>query len=390
MRFSEIAGETGIFVDGDWIEKKDQDAKGAVRLIQLADVGPGEFRDKSDRHITVEKADELHCTFLRKGDVLIARLGDPLCKACVFPLDGLYITAVDVAILRIGSDVVNPKYLIYLLNSPWFKDQVKQYESGTTRKRISRKNLGRIEMIFPPLPEQERIVARIEELFSQLDAGVETLKKTKAQLAVYRQAVLKEAFEKVSARVLLGSISESRLGKMLDSEKNIGVPRRYLRNINVRWHSFDLSDLSEMPIEENEVGKYSLRKGDLVICEGGEPGRCAVWESDDVIFYQKALHRVRFTDSSNPKFYMYYLWYAAQTGQLKSLFTGTGIKHLTGQSLVKVLVPTAERITQDSIVNEIETHLSVCDSIEHTVDLALQQAEAMRQSILKDAFERKL
>ncbi len=390
MRFSEIAGETGIFVDGDWIEKKDQDAKGAVRLIQLADVGPGEFRGKSDRHITVEKADELHCTFLRKGDILIARLGDPLCKACVFPLDGLYITAVDVAILRIGSDVVNPKYLIYLLNSPWLKDQVKQYESGTTRKRISRKNLDRIEMIFPSLPEQERIVSRIEELFSQLDAGVETLKKTKAQLAVYRQAVLKEAFEKVSARVLLGSISESRLGKMLDSEKNIGVPRRYLRNINVRWHSFDLSDLSEMPIEENEVGKYSLRKGDLVICEGGEPGRCAVWESDDVIFYQKALHRVRFTDSSNPEFYMYYLWYAAQTGQLNSLFTGTGIKHLTGQSLVKVLVPTAERITQDSIVNEIETHLSVCDSIEHTVDLALQQAEAMRQSILKDAFEGKL
>ena len=194
MRFSEIAGETGIFVDGDWIEKKDQDAKGAVRLIQLADVGPGEFRDKSDRHITVEKADELHCTFLRKGDILIARLGDPLCKACVFPLDGLYITAVDVAILRIGSDVVNPKYLIYLLNSPWFKDQVKQYESGTTRKRISRKNLDRIEMIFPPLPEQERIVARIEELFSQLDAGVETLKKTKAQLSVYRQAAITEAF----------------------------------------------------------------------------------------------------------------------------------------------------------------------------------------------------
>ena len=84
------------------------------------------------------------------------------------------------------------------------------------------------------------------------------------------------------------------------------------------------------------------------------------------------------------------MWYAAQTGQLKSLFTGTGIKHLTGQSLVKVFVPTAERITQDSIVNEIETHLSVCDSIEQTVDIALQQAEAMRQSILKDAFEGRL
>lgn len=285
-------------------------------------------------------------------------------------------------ILTPAKHLVLPKYIYYRM-------QIIDFDHST-HKRYWIQQYSKIRVGIPPLAEQERIVARIEELFSQLDAGVETLKKTKAQLAVYRQAVLKEAFEKVSARVLLGSISESRLGKMLDSEKNIGVPRRYLRNINVRWHSFDLSDLSEIPIEENEVDKYSLRKGDLVICEGGEPGRCAVWDSDDVIFYQKALHRVRFTDSSNPKFYMYYLWYAAQTGQLKSLFTGTGIKHLTGQSLVKVLVPTAERITQDSIVNEIETHLSVCDSIEQTVDIALQQAEAMRQSILKDAFEGRL
>ncbi|MBO5567829.1 MAG: restriction endonuclease subunit S, partial [Clostridia bacterium] len=191
MRFREIAGESGIFLDGDWIEKKDQDENGRVRLIQLADIGTGVFRDKSDRYITEEKAKELNCTMLHKGDILIARLGEPLCKACVFPYDGLYITAVDVAILRICNSIVNPNYLVFLLNSPWFKEQVKKYESGTTRKRISRKNLEQIEMVFPPLPEQERIVARIEELFSQLDAGVETLKKTKAQLAVYRQAVLK-------------------------------------------------------------------------------------------------------------------------------------------------------------------------------------------------------
>lgn len=246
------------------------------------------------------------------------------------------------------------------------------------------------DLPVPPLLEQERIVARIEELFSQLDAGVETLKKTKAQLAVYRQAVLKEAFDKSPVRVSLGSISESRLGKMLDKEKNAGKPQRYLRNINVRWFCFDLSDLLEMRIEDSEVDKYSVRKGDLVICEGGEPGRCAVWEADDSIFYQKALHRVRFTDGSNPKFYMYYLWYAAQTGQLKSLFTGTGIKHLTGQSLVKVPVPTVGKEIQNNTVTEIESRLSVCDSIEQTVDAALQQAEAIRQSVLKDAFEGRL
>ena len=145
-----------------------------------------------------------------------------------------------------------------------------------------------------------------------------------------------------------------------------------------------------MRIEDTEVDKYSVIKGDLVICEGGEPGRCAVWDAEEPIFYQKALHRVRFADGSNPKFYMYYLWFAAQTGKLKAYFTGMGIKHLTGQSLVKVPVPTVNRIEQDDIVSSIECRLSMCDSIEKTVDTALQQAEAMRQSILKQAFEGRL
>ena len=177
---------------------------------------------------------------------------------------------------------------------------------------------------------------------------------------------------------------------MQKKKKNTGEPRRYLRNINVRWFSFDLADLLEMRLEENEVEKYSAVYGDLLICEGGEPGRCAVWEHANSIIYQKALHRVRFIDGSNPKFYMYFLYYAAQIGKLNSFFTGTGIKHLTGQSLAKVPVPTAERSIQDEIVLEIESRLSVCDSIEQTVDAALQQAQALRQSVLKKAFSGEL
>ena len=293
---------------------------------------------------------------------------------------------IDTAFGIVPDKGLNQKYLYYFCVHFNFMP----LDKSTGRPSLAKSDLLKIEMPFPPLPEQERIVARIEELFSQLDAGVETLKKTKAQLAVYRQAVLKEAFEIVPSHITLGSISESRLGKMLDQEKNVGEPRRYLRNINVRWFSFDLSDVLKMRIEESELEKYSLNRGDLVICEGGEPGRCAVWSHDETICYQKALHRVRFTDGSNPEFYMYYLWYAAQTGQLKPLFTGTGIKHLTGQSLAKVVVPTAEIATQNGIVSEIESRLSVCDSIEQTVDAALQQAEAMRQSILKKAFEGEL
>src|SRR5690348_15116201 len=85
----ELIGREGLFIDGDWIESKDQDPNGHVRLIQLADVGDGHFRDRSSRFLTHEKANELGCTFLQKGDLLIARMPDPLGRCCIFPLDRL-------------------------------------------------------------------------------------------------------------------------------------------------------------------------------------------------------------------------------------------------------------------------------------------------------------
>ena len=392
MRFSEIAGETGIFVDGDWIEKKDQDAKGAVRLIQLADVGPGEFRDKSDRHITVEKADELHCTFLRKGDILIARLGDPLCKACVFPLDGLYITAVDVAILRIGSDVVNPKYLIYLLNSPWFKDQVKQYESGTTRKRISRKNLDRIEMIFPPLPEQERIVARIEELFSQLDAGVETLKKTKAQLAVYRQAVLKEAFSccavKKSIREMSSIVTSGSRGWAKYYCDN-GAKFIRIGNLTRNKIYIDLDDIQHVQLPDKAEGtRTKLAPNDVLVSITADLGSIGLVPNGiGEAYVNQHIAMIRFNNQMQGEFYAWYL--RSEYGQQDLLRNkrGGGKLGLGLDDIRDSRVPVVSNETAESILSIIECRLSVCDSIEHTVGLALQQAEAMRQSILKDAFE---
>lgn len=280
----------------------------------------------------------------------------------------------------------NNRFLCYYLN--YFN--YKGYVSGTTRLKLTQAQMKTIPIPNPDADEQKRIVDKIEELFSQIDDGVETLNKTKEQLKVYRQAVLKESFSKINKRVILEQITDSRLGKMLDKEKNTGIPRKYLRNVNVRWLKFDLSDLLEMKIEESEVKKYTVEKNDLVICEGGEPGRCAVWEEDEPMFYQKALHRVRFIDGSNPKFYMYYLWFAAQTGCLRPYFTGTGIKHLTGQSLSKVPVPIADRSIQDRIVLNIEERMSTCEFIENTIDNALQQADALRQSILKKAFKGEL
>lgn len=392
MVLGEIIGGSGIFVDGDWIESKDQNPAGDVRLIQLADIGAGDFTDKSNRYITSNKATELNCTFLKKGDILIARLGDPLCKACMFPLDGKYITAVDVAIFRTDRQDISRKYLVYLLNSPWFKGQVKKYESGTTRKRISRKNLNKIELPIPPLPEQERIIARIEELFSQLDSGVETLKKTKEQLAVYRQAVLKEAFEGITEFASIRSVSTlvtSGSRGWAQYYSNTGAKFIRIGNLTRDSIDIDLNDIQYVDLPNKAEGlRTRLEKDDVLISITADLGSIGlVLENIGEAYINQHIALVRFKNPSQGKFMAWYL--RSEKGQKDLLKNkrGGGKLGLGLDDIRDSRVPIVSDDDAKGIVNGIESRLSVCDSIEKTVDSALQQAEAMRQSILKKAFE---
>ena len=193
----DIVTSDGIFTDGDWVETKDQDPKGDVRLIQLADIGDSSFLDKSSRFLTRAKAHALNCTFLARGDLLVARMPEPLGRCCIFPLDGVeqYVTVVDVCAVRFGTSSISSKYMMYVINSPRTRTAIEAVKSGSTRKRISRGNLSRVEIPLAPQNEQLRIVGKIDELFSELDKGVERLKTARRQLQVYRKSVLKQAFE---------------------------------------------------------------------------------------------------------------------------------------------------------------------------------------------------
>lgn len=131
----------------------------------------------------------------------------------------------------------------------------------------------------------------------------------------------------------LGDHVDACLGKMLDAKKNKGEPQPYLGNSNVRWGEFDLDDLAEMRFEAHEDERYSLQRGDLVVCEGGEPGRCAIWEGLPGIKIQKALHRIRPKSGFNNYYLFYWFCLAAKTGKLDPHFTGTTIKHLTGKAI---------------------------------------------------------
>ena len=181
--------QPSLFIDGDWVESKDQSLDGDVRLIQLADIGDGYFIDKSDRHLTKDAAYRLKCTFLKKGDLLIARMPDPLGRCCVFPLDGeeRFVTVVDVAVMR-PHESFNATWLMNLINSGYARRFIEDKAGGTTRKRISRKNLGGLPLPVPPLNEQHRIA----EILSSVDASIQATQAVIEQAERVKRGLMEE------------------------------------------------------------------------------------------------------------------------------------------------------------------------------------------------------
>lgn len=189
----------------------------------------------------------------------------------------------------------------------------------------------------------------------------------------------------------LGDIADVQLGKMLDKKKTGGSVLRYLRNINVRWGSIDTSDLLEMPFKSHELERYSLEPGDVLVCEGGEPGRCAVWSiSDPTIKYQKALHRVRMEGGILPLWLVFHLYFDAQRGALSKSFTGTTIKHLPREAFREYDVHLAPLPEQHRIVEAIESYFTRLDDAVATLERVQRNLKRYRASVLKAAVEGRL
>ena len=336
------------------------------------------------------------------------------------------------------------------------------YTSLTTVKHLSAKQVNGIEIPLPPLAEQHRIVAKVDELMALLDKleaarstreatrdrltasslarltapdtspevfpaharfamgalpalsarpdQIKSLRQTILNLAVRGKLVEQDpedepasvALNRLDVKgavegpfrlpltwewVIVGSVSQARLGKMLDEAKNRGTRRPYLRNLNVRWFDFDTSDLLEMPFEESEVDEFSLRSGDVLICEGGEPGRAAVWDNRlEGVYFQKAIHRVRFFEPVNPHFFTLALKESADDGRLAESFTGTGIKHFTGRGLTAYRFPLPPLAEQHRIVAKVDALMALCDRLE----AALATSDTTRQRLLESLLHEAL
>jgi len=255
-----------------------------------------------------------------------------------------------------------------------------------------------------------RIANHFDTLFTT-EYSIDQLKQTILQLAVMGKLIPQDPNDEPACELLsrkqesaeenipfripeswvwarVDDFAQTRLGKMLDKAKNKGTPVRYLRNVNVRWFDFDLSDVKKMRFEDSELEEFSLRRGDVLICEGGYPGRAAVWdERESNIYFQKAIHRVRFQNGVNPNYFVYVLRESADSGRLNSYFTGAGIQHFTGKGLASFLVPLPPLTEQHRIVAKVDELMALCNALKarisdaqttkiHLADAIVEQAVA--------------
>ena len=194
--------------------------------------------------------------------------------------------------------------------------------------------------------------------------------------------------------VTLKQIAVTALGKTLDKSKNIGEYRPYLCSINVYWTDIDLSTVKQARFEDSELSKYQLNKGDLLICEGGDVGRSAVWDRDEEMYYQNALHRVRFYGNIEPRFFQLLMESYKGAKILDNYSKGMTIKHLVQNSLNSIYFPLPPLAEQRRIVEKIKQltpYLKKYGSAETTLsNLNLAFPDDLKKSILQYAVQGKL
>ena len=332
----------------------------------------------------------------QKGDILYSKLRTYLNKVLVASNGGFCSTE----IMPFGTyGVLSNEYICHVLRSNHFLDYTLRCGYGVKMPRLSTNDACKGMIPLPPLAEQQRIVTEIEKWFSlidQIEQGKDDLhsivKQTKSKildLAIHGELVPQDPNDEPAIEllkrinpsftpcdnghypvgwidVILGDIFYHNTGKALNSSNKEGVLRNYLTTSNVYWNQFDLSLVKQMPFRDNELEKCTVQKGDLLVCEGGDVGRSAIWNFDYNICIQNHIHRLRPKGDLNVSFYYYVLRFLKEHNRIGG--KGIGLLGLSSNELHKIGMPLPPRKEQDRIVLKIEELFSVLDNIENALE----------------------
>jgi len=401
-------GRDCLFVDGDWIESPYITDQG-VRLLQTGNIGLGEFKEQGFRYISDETFDELACTEVLPGDVLICRLADPVGRSCIAPDLGVrMVTSVDVAILRPDTMKASPTYLNYALTSHRHLSDALSIARGSTRTRISRGQLGRMTVPLPSLPEQGRIAEFLDAETSRIDALIaeyenQALLIEEEVAACLDQVLFSSAalsFDLMGVPQGVEGISSCPLkrwatvsgGVTVDAKRDttdaLSVP--YLRVANVQDGELDLDEIKDIRLPPDLIRRYSLQRGDLLLTEGGDPdklGRGAVWPGTlNPCVHQNHVFSVRPSSTLNS----HYLALVTKSSFGKAYFEATGSQTTgiasTNMTKVKSLpVPFRTPEEQTLIVREAEQIQGVVDATTAILKSQIGKLGELRQALITTA-----
>ena len=310
-----------------------------------------------------------------------------------------------VGCLRLFTPYINVDFLCLSLKCQYILDAIFSTETGN----VSQGNIGsestlNLKIAIPPFAEQCRIVTEVNKWYmaieqleqekDKLQSSIDQVKSKVLDLAIHGKLVPQDPNDEPAIELLkrinpkaeiitdnghyqklpvgwcvchINEISESLLGKTLDRTKDNGEFKRYVCAVNVQWGYFDFTTQKKFRIEAKDFERYAVKKGDLLICEGGDVGRCAIWDTDTEMYYQNALHRVRCKFGISEKYLQYSLWHFKLNGVIDSLCKGVTIKHFTQSTMNKLEIPLPPFAEQQRIVAKIEELFHQLDIIEESL-----------------------
>ena len=351
-------------------------------------------------YVSKEVHDEIYARCNpEKGDILYIKDGATTGIVTINTLEEPFSLLSSVALIKPIKEISN-KFLCYFLQSPLCYASVRDSMKGVGITRITLKQIEKWDVPLPPLAEQHRIVTEIERWFSLINIIENnkedlqtTIKQTKNKIldfAIHGKLVpqdpndepASELLKRINPKaeitcdnghypvgwidVILGDIFYHNTGKALNSSNKEGVWRNYLTTSNVYWNQFDLSIIKQMPFKDNELEKCTVEKGDLLVCEGGDIGRSAIWNFDYNICIQNHIHRLRPKGDLNVLFYYYVLRFLKEHNLIGG--KGIGLLGLSSNELHKIRMPLPPRKEQDRIVLKIEEMFSVLDNIQKALE----------------------